>query len=238
MAQTNKESFVFHKDWFAAINQLPTEKRLIFYEGIANFAITRYTLPELEKDPLFLIIKEQLKRDCDKYEQICEKRRKNVEERYKNKEKTTNVDTNVTTNVDTKTTNVTTKYIYDTDTVTDTETGTVSKDVNKENIKENSARKLASLSLEERKENFYNSLFPYLEQYGKEILREFYEYWTESNHNGNKLRWEMEKTFEISKRLATWKKNETKWNRQSNTQNKNAQYTPEQCAAVKNILIE
>jgi hypothetical protein len=38
------------------------------------------------------------------------------------------------------------------------------------------------------------------------MLDEFYNYWSEKNSKG-KMRWELEKTFEIPNRLATWKRN-------------------------------
>ena len=58
---------------------------------------------------------------------------------------------------------------------------------------------------EERKKTFVERLKPYLEQYGKDMLNEFYLYWTEKNENGQKMRYEMEKTFDIARRLARWK---------------------------------
>ena len=48
-----------------------------------------------------------------------------------------------------------------------------------------------------------------MEQYGKALIREFFDYWTEHNENGKKMRFEKEKTFEISRRLARWKKNDS-----------------------------
>lgn len=43
-------------------------------------------------------------------------------------------------------------------------------------------------------------------------LMDFIEYWTEKNPNGRKMRFEKEKTFDISKRLKRWKRNDEKWN--------------------------
>ena len=60
---------------------------------------------------------------------------------------------------------------------------------------------------EERKKAFVECLKPHLEQYGKDMLNEFYLYWTEMNENGQKMRYEMEKTFDIARRLARWKNN-------------------------------
>jgi len=61
---------------------------------------------------------------------------------------------------------------------------------------------------------FANLLVPYIPKYGKETIREFYEYWTEKNINGRKMRFEKEKTFGISRRLSTWNKNQKKWTEQ------------------------
>ncbi len=48
-------------------------------------------------------------------------------------------------------------------------------------------------------------------EYSDELRDNFIRYWTEKNPKGRKMRFEMQKTFEISKRLATFRKNETKW---------------------------
>ena len=36
------------------------------------------------------------------------------------------------------------------------------------------------------------------------MIRDFYDYWSQVNEGGKKMLWEMQKAFEISKRLATW----------------------------------
>ena len=38
----------------------------------------------------------------------------------------------------------------------------------------------------------------------KREINKFISYWTELNKSGTKQRWELEKTFEVNKRLATW----------------------------------
>lgn len=68
-------------------------------------------------------------------------------------------------------------------------------------------------SIEDRKADFKKSLSPFLEKYGKDLLNEFYKKWTEKNPRGRKMRFEKEKTFDVSLRLETWKKNSEKWNK-------------------------
>ena len=63
------------------------------------------------------------------------------------------------------------------------------------------AAKAATLS---RKESFYQLLVPYVGKYPKEMIRAFFDYWSELNKSGTKMRYELEKTWELPRRLATW----------------------------------
>lgn len=93
------------------------------------------------------------------------------------------------------------------------------KDVKKETttnvVAKKDAAKAATLS---RKEEFYNSLIPYVEMYGKDMVRDFFDYWSEMNKSETKMRFEQQPTWEISKRLSTWAKRE-KINGNRNSQN-------------------
>lgn len=60
------------------------------------------------------------------------------------------------------------------------------------------------LTKAEREFEFKKSLKPYAEKYPRTMLIEFANYWTESNPKGRKLKFEMQKVFDISRRLATW----------------------------------
>lgn len=62
-------------------------------------------------------------------------------------------------------------------------------------------------TVKERSHTFGEKLIPFMEQYGSAMIREFFDYWTECNEGGQKMRFEKEKTFDISRRLARWKKN-------------------------------
>jgi hypothetical protein len=45
-----------------------------------------------------------------------------------------------------------------------------------------------------------------MDEYGKDTLRDFYNYWTENSKDGLKFRMEAQKFFDIKRRLATWSK--------------------------------
>lgn len=76
------------------------------------------------------------------------------------------------------------------------------------------ASKLATI--ETREIEFRDKLIPYIDTYGKEMLRAFFDYWTEKNEGGKKMKFEMQKVFEIEKRLRTWSNNNFQKNGKSN----------------------
>jgi hypothetical protein len=47
--------------------------------------------------------------------------------------------------------------------------------------------------------------------YEKEMCESFYRHWIEMNPGGKKMRFEMEKVFDVGKRLRTWFDNDKKW---------------------------
>jgi uncharacterized protein YdaU (DUF1376 family) len=56
---------------------------------------------------------------------------------------------------------------------------------------------------------FKQSLYPHVgELHPKERVKAFFEYWSEKTHGGKKMRFELQKTWEVKKRLATWARNE------------------------------
>lgn len=68
-----------------------------------------------------------------------------------------------------------------------------------------------SATLEQRALDFRNKVAMHLNEYPKEMLRSFYDYWTEINEGGRKMRFETQKIFNIKRRLNTWKNNEPKF---------------------------
>lgn len=66
-------------------------------------------------------------------------------------------------------------------------------------------------SIEERQKKFYDECAAYVGEFGKEIVREFYDYWSEENSDKTKFKKEFQKTFNIKSRLNTWKKNKYKF---------------------------
>jgi hypothetical protein len=59
-------------------------------------------------------------------------------------------------------------------------------------------------NIERREIKFKSEVFEFAEKYPEQMLNKFCNYWTEKNKSKTKMRFELEKTFETSKRLATW----------------------------------
>ena len=71
-----------------------------------------------------------------------------------------------------------------------------------------SKRVAAEAATISRKDEFGRSLIPFMEKYSKDMIRAFFDYWSEMNKSKTKMRFETEKTWEVGKRLATWASNE------------------------------
>lgn len=58
------------------------------------------------------------------------------------------------------------------------------------------------MTLSEREKQFKDQV--YRQPYPVDILDEFFEYWTEPNRSESKMRFEMEKTWHLGRRLKRW----------------------------------
>tara|TARA_R110000737_G_scaffold80_1_gene612 strand:- start:3930 stop:4553 length:624 start_codon:yes stop_codon:yes gene_type:complete len=70
----------------------------------------------------------------------------------------------------------------------------------------NTSKNISNRALDFKNEVFYNK------NINLEVLENFYDYWSESNKLGSKMKFEMEKTWNTDLRLKRWVKNNQKWN--------------------------
>lgn len=63
-------------------------------------------------------------------------------------------------------------------------------------------------NIEERKLKFASTLEPFKSKYGRDLLNQFYKYWTQPNKSNTKFKQELEKAWELSYRLETWSSRE------------------------------
>ena len=68
-----------------------------------------------------------------------------------------------------------------------------------------------------RREAFYASLVPYVDLYGRDMVRDFFDYWSELSRSRTQMRFEKQPTWELARRLATWAKREKTDGRKQDT---------------------
>lgn len=181
----DKKSFVAYADWSGMFKVLPDDvagkliKHIFSYVNDENPKSDDYII-----NALFEQIKATLKRDLKKWERQREQRseagKKSAEVRAsKLNERSTSV-------------NETKRN----PTVSVNDSVSVNDNANKKN------------TIEDRKLKFSHTLKPFVDIYGKDMLNDFYKYWTEPNKSNTKFKQELEKTWSLERRLETWKKNE------------------------------
>ena len=82
--------------------------------------------------------------------------------------------------------------------------------------------------------SFSEMLSPHIHLfYETEDINKFHDYWTEKNSKG-KERWEMEKFFDISRRIKTWIGNKSKFNQNGNSNDKPKGTSHDRMEALRN----
>lgn len=69
------------------------------------------------------------------------------------------------------------------------------------------SRVYKSIDISKIQREFYISLKPFVNEFDKQTLREFYDYWSEPNKSRTKIRMQLEKTWDTKKRLTRWANN-------------------------------
>ena len=80
--------------------------------------------------------------------------------------------------------------------------------IKEKKVKEIKEKEIKVNDIEDRKLKFASTLQIFLPQYGREVLNEFYGYWTEPNKSNTKFRQELEKTWDLNRRLERWTKSD------------------------------
>jgi hypothetical protein len=88
----------------------------------------------------------------------------------------------------------------------------------KSNIEIEEDKKRKEKEYEDRKLKFAHSLEPFKDTYPRQLLTDFYKYWTEPNKSKTKFKQEMEKTWDTSRRLETWASRDKSFNGKKETE--------------------
>ena len=87
-------------------------------------------------------------------------------------------------------------------------------------------------SREEREQAFREQAYKFIPEYGRKMIDAFCDYWTE--FGGKKMRFEKEKTWELKRRLQTWKRNDDE--RNARYQRTATPTTPDNSLDAKEVL--
>jgi hypothetical protein len=190
MAQ-DKKSFILYADLIHVTEKLNNEQAGILLKHVLRYVNDQNPVaPDQFTEVIFEPIRQNLKRDLVKYENIREKNQSNAKKRW--------------------------------DAVAFDRIPSDACDAVNDNV--NVLNTDNSNKIDDRKRSFYNLLRDYVKEYSKGMLREFYEYWTEHGPRDRKMRFEKEKSFDVSRRLKTWSGNQKKFNRTANNDEGNDLY--------------
>jgi hypothetical protein len=176
----NKKSFVLYTDSQGLVNQLPDDVAGRLFKHIYAYVNDENPITdELLLNIAFEPIKMQLKRDLTKWENQLEQRKQaGLKSAEVRKRNATKTNE---------------RSISSTDNV---------------NVNVNVINKDSKANLEIRTLAFKETLIPFKQKYSIEMLKDFFGYWTEPNKSNTKLKFELQQTWSISRRLETWAKND------------------------------
>lgn len=185
-----RDSFVFYRSFFEALQDVPIEERACIYD-----AICAYSLNDIEPKltgmqlAIFKLIRPNIDSNKRKYENGKKGASFGKKGGRPKKDNPSQTPTKPQDNPS-QTRNVDVDDNVDDDV-----------DINKEKIE-----KEKNISLLDRTQKFKDELTPFVEQYGKDMIRAFFDYWSEPNKAKTKMRYEMQKTWDVSGRLRTWER--------------------------------
>ncbi|MEG0890195.1 MAG: DUF6291 domain-containing protein [Bacteroides sp.] len=188
----NRDTFVFYRSFKECMSDLSDTDKLIMYEAISDYSLDLKE-PHLVGFPkaLFSLIRPILDANI--------KRWKNGSKGGAPKGNSNNKGKNKLTESQPKVNQDTTESQANKDKDKD---DNISTKVDEESRKKDSPK----VSLSDRNQKFKDELTSFVEQYGKEMIRAFFDYWSEPNKTNTKMRFELEKTWNLSGRLRTWER--------------------------------
>ena len=91
-----------------------------------------------------------------------------------------------------------------------------------------------SKELKERKEIFLTKVKEYSTQHDSVELIKFFEYWSEHKETGRKMKFEMQKTWNLEMRIKKWFYNKNQWSKEKTTTPKKEKITA--ATALENAI--
>lgn len=226
MEDKQRESFLFYRDWWESMK----DNDAIRYEVYDAIMTKVFDDTEPEVSPMakmaLKFIFPVIGRDNDKYNDVREKRKaagiKGNEKRWGKSQTIANVANATSATPESQMSqtiaNVANIAVNDNVNVNVNDNVNNNKKKTPKGVKKEVAASAATPEeeLKKRADKFYNTLVPYVETYGREMIRQFYDYWTEPNKSKTRMRYELERTWDTKRRLNTWASRENINRRRTN----------------------
>ena len=192
----------------------------------------------------FAVFKAQIDRGATKYEEICQKRKEAANRKWEiyrstNESNSMQMDANESNSMQMDANESNSMQMDANDTREGNNNPNPNPKPNPQNKKESTKKKDAAHAaalMDGRKEDFYNSLIPFVTQYGKEMVRAFFDYCSEPNKSRTKMRFELERTWDLPKRLGLWKSREKQFNHNGNGTNDNRGTSESRAQDAANLI--
>lgn len=197
-----KKSFLIYDDWGDLVETLPDEDKGRVFSALFRFSATGEVsdLSNPAADMLLKVMVKQLRDDKEKYDRKCEKNKENSAKRFIDGYRTISNDNDGYRTMTDKDKDKELDKDKEKDSLKDKEKTNV-------NVSKKESEKVgvaAEAATSARKEKFYASLVPFVDKYGKDMIRDFFDYWSEMNRSKSKMRFEQQATWELALRLKTW----------------------------------
>lgn len=202
----NKKSIVVYADWIKKFEALTDDEAGKLIKHFFRYVNDQNPVaPDRITELSFIDIEQSLKRDLIKWEKRAERSRENGRKGGRPEEKQNPEKPKETQQV------ILEPKKPDSDNVSVNDSVIVNDILLKKETKIN--------NIEERKLKFASTLEEFIPKYGRELIIDFYKYWTETNKSNTKFKQEGEKTWSLERRLETWAKNELKFSKPINKKN-------------------
>lgn len=181
-----RDSMIIYRSFYDAIKLLPDDTQLEIFRAIYDFGLDGIE-PQLSKSalPFWTLIRPNIEANRKKWISGCKAKTKQSGSKTeaKGKQKTSKTEAKHKQEASTRQANV-----------------DVDVDVDEDENKDANANVLKNIKTEPE---FRKALEQYEPKYGLPMIMAFCNYWTETDQKG-KMRFQDQKFFDISKRLATW----------------------------------
>lgn len=212
-----RDSFVFYRSFYEAIRDLPRDIQGEIYTAIMEYGLFGRETENLKPmaRSIFILIKPTLDANTARYLNAKKGgapkgshnnpngRGKSMQKQTENKPLSNQKQTKNKSYVD-----------VDVDVDVDKEENIPLRDVKEESQQDKPAVPTPKVNLGKIVENFRNSAMSYQGTYPLDMIEKFCDYWLEENNSGTKLRFQMEKTWNLAKRLSRWAQSDYKFNKQ------------------------